>query len=447
VTTQVDRSELLSLAERLVTFGKIQGADEIEVSVADGTEFNVDVRMGKIESLLEASSRGLSIKVIKDSRAASSSSSDLSKDILHKMVKSAIKRAALSGEDGFVGLPPDTGTAGPSELRLFDSEVPLLDSQSKIHLALETERIALSDPQINNSHGASFETRDINTILAKSNGFSGEYRESFCSLSVGLQAGETDNRVEGFWFSSKRYLSELESPESVARRAIERTLRQLNPQKIKTQTVPVIFEPLMTSWLLGFLFSCISGNAIYQKSSFLLDKLGEKIGGDNMTIIDDPYIPGNFGTRPFDSEGVSFPKKTVVDQGVLKYYLCDTYAARKLNLQSTGNSSGGGIDPNNFFLQPGTVPAPDIISGLDRGMILTRTIGHGLNPVSGDVSRGAFGLWVENGEIAYPVSEVTISGNLGNILHSLESIGSDLEFYGAVAGPTIKISELTIAGN
>jgi len=448
VKTESNRSELLSLAESLVTFAKVQGADEIEVAIADGTEFNADVRLGKIENLLEASSRGLSIKVIKDSRTATASSSDLSKDTLKNMVKNAIERASFSGEDAFVGLPSDTGLpADPASLRLFDPEIPLLDSERKIRMALETERIALEDPRINNSHGASFETRDVRSILANSNGFSGEYRESFCSLSVGLQAGETDDRVEGYWFSSKRFFSELESPESVARRAVERTLRHLNPRKIKTQAVPIVFEPLMSAWLLGFLFSCISGSAIYQKSSFLIDKLGEKIGGDNLTLIDDPSIPGNPGTRPFDSEGVSFPRKTVVDQGVLKHYLCDTYAARKLNLRSTGNSSGGGIGPNNFFLQPGTLPPADIVSSLERGLILTRTIGHGLNPVTGDISRGAFGLWVENGEIVYPVSEVTISGNLGNILQSLESIGNDLVFYGPVAGPTIKIAELTIAGN
>ncbi|MCK4264334.1 MAG: TldD/PmbA family protein, partial [Candidatus Aminicenantes bacterium] len=333
-----------------------------------------------------------------------------------------------------------------TSLKLFDSEIRKLNSKTKISLAMETEKIALKDKRITNSHGSSFETREIKSILANSNGFIQEYEETFCSLSLGLQAGDTDYKVEDFWSSSKRHLKELEPPEEIAKKAVARTVRQLNPRKIKTQKAPVIFEPMMTSWLLGLLFACVSGVSIYQKASFLVDKLGEKIGNKRITVYDDGLIPGKLGTRPFDSEGVPIQKIPVVEKGTLKNYLCNTYAARKLKLKSTGNAYGTGVGPNNFYMQAGKMRPEEIIASLDKGLILTRTIGHGLNPVTGDISRGAFGLWVEKGEIAYPVSEITIAGNLQNILNHIEMVGNDLEFRSSVSGPTIKIQELTISG-
>jgi len=203
---------------------------------------------------------------------------------------------------------------------------------------------------------------------------------------------------------------------------------------------------MMTSWLLAFLFSCISGISIYQKTSFLVDKLGEKIGNKNITVYDDGSIPGKIGSRPFDSEGIPVSKNTVIERGILKNYLCNTYAARKLKLKSTGNADANSVGPNNFYLQPGKTSPEEIIASTKRGLLLTRTIGHGLNPVTGDISRGAFGLWIEDGKIAYPVSEITISGNLGVILNEIEIVGNDLEFRSSFSGPTIKIKELTVAG-
>ncbi|MCK4758564.1 MAG: TldD/PmbA family protein, partial [Candidatus Aminicenantes bacterium] len=290
------------------------------------------------------------------------------------------------------------------------------------------------------------ETKEIKTVFANSNGFLQEYDQTVCGLSLGLQAGDTDNRVEDYWFSIKRHYKELESPEVVAKKAVERTIRQINPKKIKTQKVPVIFEPMMTTWLMEFLFACVSGVSIYQKTSFLVDKLGEKIGNNSVNVIDDGLLPGMLGSRPFDAEGVPCKKTPVIEDGILKNYLCNTYAARKLKLKSTGNSAGTGVNPNNFYLKAGDIPPDRIISSLDRGLILIRTIGHGLNPVTGDISRGAFGLWVEKGEIAYPVSEITISGNLGEILNNIEVIGNDLDFQSSISGPTIRIQELTVAG-
>jgi len=442
-----DSTDFQALAENLVEYGRKNGADEIEVSAYEGSEFSVDIRLGQVENLVEAGSCGLSFRIIKDQKTAFAASSDLTEKTLHRLVKNAIVRAELANPDEFAGLPQlkEMESDIPS-LKLYDPNIFSLESKKKIDLALETERIALQNDRITNSHGSSFETREVQTILANSKGFSQGYKETFFSLGVGLQGGDTDEKVEDYWGSSARFFSELESPEETARKAVERTLRQLNPKKIKTQNIPVIFEPRMTSWLLGFLFSCISGTSVYQKTSFLSDKLGKKIGNEKISVVDDGLLPGLLGTHPFDAEGIPTQKTRVINKGVLENFLCNTYAARKLKLRTTGNAEGNSVGPNNFYLEPGRIAPQEIIASLDRGLILTKTIGHGLNPVTGDISRGAFGLWVENGKIVHPVSEITISGNLGTVLNTVEEIGSDLEFRSAVTGPTIKIAEMTVAG-
>jgi PmbA protein len=439
--------ELTAMAESLVAFGRSQGADEIEISIADGLEFSVDVRLGKIDSLVEAGSRYLSIRVIKDNKTASAASSDLNAGTLKRLVKNAIHRAELGNPDEFSGLPKlASDVLDIPELSIYDPAIAELSVNKKIALAAETERIALSDKRITNSHGASFETKEIHSLLANSNGFLHEFQETICSLSVGIQAGETDGKVEDFWASTERNFRTLDPPEKVAKTAVARTVRQLNPRKLTTQVVPVIFEPPMTNWLLGFLFACVSGDAVYQKLSFLSDKLGEKIGNELITVYDDGRIPAKLGTRPYDSEGVPTQKTNVIEKGILKNFLSNTYAGKKLHLPSTGNADGSGVGPNNFYLEPGDMPPEDIIQKTEKGLILLRTIGHGLNPVTGDISRGAFGLWIENGEVSYPVAEITIAGNLGTILKQIEEKANDLEFRSTICGPTIKIQELTVAG-
>jgi PmbA protein len=437
----------LGLAERLVRFGRDCGADEIEVGIGEGDEFNVDVRMGEIENLIEADSRFAGVRVIKDKKTAFAGSSDMSEEALRRLIRGAVNRAELAQADEFSGLAelsPDR--IDPAGLDIYDPEIPALEARTKIGLAMETERIALADKRISNSHGASFSTNEVRSILAASNGFSGVYEKTYASLSVGLQAGDTDDLVEDFWYTSQIHFRDLEGPEHVARTAIERTVRQLNPRRIKTQRVPVIFEPLMTGSLLGFLFGCVSGPAVYQRATFLADKLGQAIGNERITVVDDGLMARRLGTGPFDAEGIPTRRTVVVERGVLKNFLCNAYAARKLGLKTTGNADGGGVGPNNFYLEPGTHSPADIIRGCDKALLLIRTLGHGLNAVTGDISRGAFGLWIENGEIAYPVSEITISGNLGEVLSSVEMVGSDLEFRGSICGPTVKVAEMLIAG-
>jgi len=439
--------DLLGLAERLVRYGRTCGADEIEVGIGDGIEFSVDVRLGEIENLVEAGSRSLGLRLIKDKKTAFASSSDLDESTLKRLIRNAVRRAELASRDVYAGLPAvSKKKVDAKALAIYDPEIAGLDSRTKIALALETERIALADKRITNSYGASFVTNAGSSVLASSNGFLGRFEKTYCSLSVGLQAGPTDAMVEDFWFSSETHLAALDPPESIAKTAVERTVRQLAPRKIKTQNVPVVFEPMMTSGLLGFLFACVAGTSIYQKASFLAGKLGRRIAASGLTVVDDGGLPGKLGTSPFDAEGLPSRRTTVIHKGILKTYLCNTYAARKLKLKSTGNADGGGVGPNNFYMEPGPHAPADIIRSCAKGLLLIRTLGHGLNPVTGDISRGAFGLWIENGEIAYPVSEITISGNLGDMLKTIEMVGSDLEFRGSICGPTIKIAEMTVAG-
>ena len=438
---------LRDLGEALVAYARKCGADEAEVSVVDGYEFNVDVRKGRIETLIEAGSRSAGLRVIKDKRTAYASSSDLDLGTLRRLARNAVRRAELGNPDEFAGLAPAAKErVEAAALRLFDPEIARLDSKRKIGLALETEMAALRDRRITNSYGATFATNEIRSVLVLSNGFVGEYEQTYCGLGVGLQAGDTDHRVEDSWSSSKRHFKDLTRPEEIARKAVERTVRQLGPRKIRTQNVPVIFEPTQTAWLMGFLFGCVTGTAVYQKATFLAGKLGQRIGNERITVVDDSLIPGELGSHPFDADGLPGQRTVVVERGVLKSYLCNYYAARKLGLRPTGNADGGGVGPSNFYLEKGDLAAEAIIAGTKKGFLLIRTLGHGLNSVTGDISRGAFGLWIEDGAVAYPVSEVTISGNLGRVLEGIEAVGTDLEFLSPVTGPTVKVAEMTVAG-
>ncbi len=444
---KTEPDDLQGLAVDLVAYGKKLGADEVEVTIGEGHEFSVDVRVGEIENLIDAGSRFVSIKLIQEQKTAFTTSSDLDRDTLHTLIGNAVARAALGSSDEFAGLPPlPQEEVDPGTLELFDTALASLDSETKIGLALETEKIALADKRITNSHGAAFETREIRTILANSRDFCQSFSETYCSLGVGLQAGETDDLVEGYWGCAKRHFAELDRPEDIAGQAVARTVRQLRPRKIETQAVPVLFEPQMTAWLLGFLFSCVSGVAVYNRATFLMDKLDTRIASPGIDISDSGLLPRRLGSSPFDADGVPCCETPVLEDGILKNYLCNTYAARKLGKSSTGNASGSGVGPTNFILRAGDTPPEEMVRGMDRGMILIRVLGHGLNSITGDISRGAFGLWVENGEIVYPVSEITISGNLGTLLQNIIQVGDDLHFRSAVCGPSVLLEGLTISG-
>jgi PmbA protein len=254
-----------------------------------------------------------------------------------------------------------------------------------------------------------------------------------------------------YWSSSARQVSRLESQEEVGKRAAERALRRLNPRKVPTQKVPVIFESRTARNLLGDLFDAVDGGAIYRHASFLAGKLGEKIASETLTIIDDATMPGLFGSSPFDDEGVTSRRTVVIERGVLKSYLLNAYTARKLGLKTTGNASRGlagaaGVGPGNFYVEAGSRSELDLIAGVRQGFYVTELIGASANTVTGDYSSGAAGLWIENGELAYPVSEITIAGNLKQMLMNVEQIASNLEFRSSIASPALLIGEMTISG-
>ncbi len=436
-------SDLLTLAESLVSFGRKKGADQIQVSIGRGNEFSVDVRKGEIERLVDAGSKALSVKVIKDQKVATASSSDFSLETLHRLVERTVRRAELASADPFAGLPEkEEKSVDIDALQLFDPSLAELSPDQKIQLALRTEELCLRDSRVRNSHGAGFSNYTGESFLANSEGFSGAYMQSHVNLGVYLQAGENDNLVQDGWYESSRFYASLPGPEEIARIATERVTRLIGAKKVVTQNVPVIFEPHMSGELLGFVFACANGGAVYRKQSFLADKLGEKIGSELFTVIDDGVLPAALGTKPFDREGVPARTTTVFEKGVFSQYLMDTYSARKLGRKSTGNASGA----NNFYLCAGEDSPEQIIATVENGLLLTGTMGQGFNPVTGDISRGAFGMWIEHGEIAYPVAEITISGNLAAMMRSVEAVGDDLRFNRNITGPTIKIAEMTVAG-
>jgi PmbA protein len=254
-----------------------------------------------------------------------------------------------------------------------------------------------------------------------------------------------------FWYSVARSLGRLDSPEHVGRVAAQRALRRLGARKVKTQRVPVVFDPMVARSLLENVFEAVNGDAIYRGASFLAGKLGERVAGENVTVVDDGTLPGGFGTSPFDDEGVPTQRTVVIERGVLKSYLLNAYAARKLGLKTTGNAARGlagtpGIGVGNFFFEQGTKTPQEIIAEVRDGLYLTEFLGFGVNLVTGDFSRGAAGMWIVNGELAYPVHEITVAGNLREMLTNISEIGNDLEFRGSVAAPTLRIDGLTVAG-
>src|SRR5262249_34047151 len=284
-------------------------------------------------------------------------------------------------------------------------------------------------------------------IFANSRGFSGEYRTSYCSLSTVPVARDGDSMERDFWYTMARDFDGLEPADEVGRIAAQRALRRLKPTKMPTQRVPVIFDPRAARTLLDNIFEAVHGTSIYRQESFLAGRLGEKVANENLTIVDDGMLPGLFGTSPFDDEGVASRRTVVIDRGILKSYLLNTYAARKLGLKTTGNASRGitgnaGIGHGNFYAEKGVQTPEQLIASVPNGFYVTELIGFGVNIVTGDYSRGAAGLWIRNGELAFAVSEVTVAGNLKDMLLGLEAVGSDLDFRGSVAAPTLKIGEM-----
>ena len=441
------------IATQTIRLALERGATDAECTVAEGEEFSAVVRMRSLEKLKEAGSRAAGLRVLVGSKVGSSYTSDLSPEGIRKLVESALEIAAISTDDPHAGLP-DASELGAltTDLRLYSADIQNIGTDQRIDEARRTEEAAFAaDPRITNSEGGSFDAHSGERVFANSRGFLGSYRTSSCSLIATPVAREGEFMERDYWYSSARSHAQLESPESIGRHAAERTVRRLGARKVPTQKVPVVFDAQTARSLLGNVFDAVDGDSIYRTASFLTGKLGERVASENVTIIDDATIPGLFGSSPFDDEGVPSRQTVVIDRGVLKNYLLNTYTARKLGMRTTGNAARGitgnsSVGHGNLFLEKGDRTLDEIIRAIPRGLYVTELLGSAVNIVTGDYSRGAAGLWIENGEFAYPVSEITIASTLQRMLTNIEYIGSDLMFRGSVASPTVVIREMTVSG-
>jgi PmbA protein len=445
---------LKSLATDVVSRAIEGGATAAECVVREGDEFSTVVRLGQVETLKESGSRAIGVRVFFGQRSASTHSSDFSAAGLERMLKSALELAKITSEDPYAGIPEAAKLGALSgDLNLYHEDVYSLPGVERIEYARRAEKAALdSDPRIQNSEGGSFDAATGRKVLANSHGFVGEYRRSYCSVAVVPIAQDEQGRMQrDYWYSVARSLAKLASAEQVGKEAARRTLRRLGARKVKTAHVPVVLDPLVANSMLEHIFEGVNGDSVYRGASFLAGKLGEKIAASNVTVIDDGTMVGGFGTAPFDGEGVPTRRTVVIENGVLKSYLLNTYTAKKLGLETTANASRGlagtpGIGPGNYFLQSGKKTPQQIIGEIEHGLYVTEFLGHGANLVTGDYSRGASGMWIINGELAYPVEEITVAGNLKDIFCNISEIGTDLEFRGSVASPTIRIDGLTVGG-
>jgi PmbA protein len=451
--------DLESLTGDVVAMAMKAGASDAEAVVREGDEFSVNVRMGQVETLKESGSRGLGLRVFLGTRSASTSTSDLTPDGIRLLVEGAVALAKVTEEDSFTGLP-ETGSFGSfsGDLHLYYDDVYSLDGPERIEWARRCEAAAMAaDPRITNSDGGSFDAATGRKVMANSRGFVGGYRTSYAGVSAApLAMDENGHMQRDGWWSSARRLANVESPEAIGKEAARRTVRKLGARKVPTQRVPIVFAPEVARSLIGSVFEAASGDSIWRHASFLAGKMGAQIAASTLTIVDDnamllPNGTGGFGSSPFDGEGLPSLRTVVVQNGVLQTYLLNSYSARKLGLKSTHNASRGlagtpGIGCGNLYLEPGTQTPEEIIAETGTGLYVTSLMGFGTNIVTGDYSRGATGLWIENGELTHAVEEVTIAGNLGEMLMHVTAIGNDLVFRGSVASPTLRIDGMTLAG-
>jgi PmbA protein len=455
-------SDLKQLASDVLAKALKAGATDAEAVVYEGDEFSALVRLGQVETLKESGSRAVGLRVFIGQRTASTSSSDFSSESIARLVEGAVTLAKITSEDPFAGLP-EAHEFGKLEgdLHLYFDDVNEMPPAERIEIARRTEAAAMAyDTRIQNSGGGDFDTSTSHKILMNSRGFTGEYRRSYCGFSASpIAQDEKGGMQRNYWFSNARTVTKLENPEEIGQEAARRTLKRLGARQVKTQKAPVVFSPEIARSIIGNIFDAANGDSIYRNASFFSGLLGEQVAGENITVVDDGTMvfdggdikTGGFGTRPFDGEGLPSRRTVLVERGILKNYVMNTYTARKLNMKSTGNASRGlagnpGIGAGNFYLEAGTLSPEEIIGDVKNGLYVTETMGFGVNLVTGDYSQGASGMWIENGEIAYPVEEITIAGNLKGMYKNIVAIGNDLVFRGASAAPTIRVEGMMIAG-
>jgi PmbA protein len=452
--SELNPDRLLDLATQLTEAALRAGADVAEAQARGGWELTARVRLGETDLIQEAGHSSLYLRAFKDGRVALTSTSDLSDSGRKRCVEDAIELLQLSEQDPFAGpADPSLLAVGPfDDLELYDPRVEQLDAPQAIEKARQAEGTALAlDDRISLSEGATVSRVSASSALVLSTGFSNTQSGSYVSVNVAPVAMDADGkRRRGYYWDARRHLADLASMETVGKEAGRRTLRQLGARKLGTCQAPVIFESDVARSIIGTFAGCILGGALWRKSSYLLGKLSERVASPLVTIVDDPLILRGPGSRTTDGEGLSSQRNIVVEDGVLNSYLLDSYSARKLNMQSTHSASrsGASVGPStsNLALRPGTLSAQDLIRDTPRGLYVTEMMGFGFNAVNGDFSRGAAGFWIENGELQYPVNEITISGNLDEMLKHIDAVANDLDMKTSVAAPSFRISQMTIAG-
>jgi PmbA protein len=443
-----------NLASELVAALKKQGADAADVYIVSTTGFNTTVRLGKIEKLQQNTSKGLGLRVIKNGAMANTFTTDFSGKAVQDLARETMEIVKVSSADKHNGLAPKELLGSyDGKLMIFDESIAKLTAEKKIELARAAEHAGMKvDKRITNSNGASWNDSRGQVTLANSDGFVGQYQTTSASFSVGLVAEENGVKQTDYWYTFNRFFNKLESPEAVGREAGRRVIAKLGGKKVKSQVVPLVVDPQISASLVGWLFGAASGGSIYRRSSFLVDKVGQQIGSPLVTILDNAIMEDGLASRPFDAEGVKSSNVTILENGVLKNYVCDSYAARRLNLKPTGNASRSwqgtpGVGASNLYLKNGTTDPKEIIKSVKNGLYVNSFSGFGLNGVTGDFSQGAAGFWIENGEITHPVQEITIAGDVLKVLKDVKAVGNDLTFkLGSTAAPTLLVGEITVGG-
>lgn len=438
----VRQARLEQLVADLLDEAKRQGADAAEAAVSSDAGLAVNVRMGSVETIEHTRDNGLGVTVYLGRRKGSASSSDLSPDAVRETVQAACNIARYTQEDACAGLAdPELMARDLPDLDLYHPWD--LSVERAVELALACEASALDlDPRIVNSEGAGINTFGGLQVYGNSHGFIGGYSGSRHSLSCAVVAKEGDSMQRDYWYTQARVPSALEDGVQVGRIAAERTLRRLGGRSIGTRQCPVLFSAETAIGLLRSLIGAIRGASLYRRASFLLDKLGEPIFPEFVHIHENPLLPRALASAAFDGEGVATKTRDLVSEGVLRAYVLDSYSGCKLGMQTTGNA--GGV--RNLRIDSGLLDQTGLLREMGSGFLVTEMMGHGLNMVTGDYSRGASGFWVENGEIAYPVEEVTVAGNLGSMFRQLRAVGSDVDRRGSIHSGSWLVDGMTLAG-
>lgn len=447
--TEPDQKHLIAIADHALDLARRNGADQADVVIAESTSLSASVRLGALEDVERAEDRELGLRVFTGHSQAIVSTTDFSAKSLEALAERAVAMARIAPPDEHSGLAdPDEIAADWPDLDLRDAAAP--DAEALQARALEAEDAARAVDGVTNSEGAGAGYGLIGVVLATSTGFCGAYRRTGYGISCSALAGEGTGMERDHDSASAVHYADLDDAATIGRRAGERAVRRLSPRKVSSQTVPVVYDPRVSRSLLGHLAGAISGTAITRGTSFLKDWLGEQVFAPGIAIVDDPLRPRGLRSRPFDGEGIAGHRREIVSDGRLQSWVLDCYCARRLGLRTTGHASrGASSSPSpsvtNLSLMPGPLSPKALIGEIPSGLYVTELMGMGVNGVTGDYSRGAAGFWIENGEIAYPVSEITIAGNLKDMFASLVP-ADDLVYRYGVDAPTCRVEAMTIAG-